>query len=350
MQKFNLTIEELSWEESAQLREEWEALLSANRYTGFMQSLAWASFKHNSGQKVIHLVIRNDGHLIGGSLIYTTVDEKKPTLLCSPYGPVLPWDDLDLASACLKLLLEKTRAYAEKVNAVSWRIEPRLPLPIPRMLMEFAQAPLNLVPVETLILDLRPDSNSILAQMKPKCRYNIKLAKRRGVTVKELNDSEALNILYSSLEEASRRDDFYLEGKWFFEKLIDTMQPSGALKILVAEHENDCLGALVLLIEGNRATYLYGGISNKKRQLMPGYVLQWEAMQIAKSQGCDSYDFYGYDQFQSPGNAYALFSRFKSGFGGEVFRSIGAQDYVFMDKLVDNVINFFKDAERSLSL
>ena len=344
----NLRIEELDCSADPELAAQWEKLVNTNKYAGFMQSLSWAAFKRASGQKVIHLGIRNKHVLIGGTLITTVVvDGKKPTVLVSPYGPVIPWDNSELAVECLRLLIEYARVCAAELNAVAWRIEPRLPVPAPRILMEFAGAPLNMVPIETLLVDLAKDNSAILEQMKPKCRYNIGLAQRHGVLIKELEGEDSVNVLYAALDEASHRDNFFLESKEFFQNLINNLHPGKALHLLVAEHEGDCLGALVLVIEGNRSTYLYGGISNRKRQLMAGYLLQWEAMKLAKQQGCESYDFYGYDQFQSPGNAYAKFSRFKSGFGGEVIRYIGAQDYVFMEKLVDNVILFFKDAERS---
>jgi peptidoglycan pentaglycine glycine transferase (the first glycine) len=345
----NLRIEELDCSADTELAAQWEELLKSSKYTGFMQSLSWAAFKRACGQKIIHLGIKRENELIGGTLITTAVDGKRPTVLVSPYGPVIPWDDSELAAECLRLLIERTRACAAELNAVSWRIEPRLPVPAPRILMEFAGAPLNMVPVETLIVDLRADDNTILERMKPKCRYNIRLAQRHGVLIKELEGEDSVNVLYAALDEASHRDDFFLESKEFFQNLVKSLHSGKALHVLAAEHEGECLGALVLVIEGKRSTYLYGGISNRKRQLMAGYLLQWESMKLARQLGCESYDFYGYDQFQSPGNAYARFSRFKSGFGGEVIRYIGAQDYVFMEKLVDNVIMFFKDAERSNS-
>lgn len=321
----------------------WEKLVAENKFSGFMQSLYWARFKKSCQQTVIQLVLRQDARIIGGCLLYTCPDERKPSILVSPYGPVLPWQDAELAACGLRLLLEKSEEIAQRLNLVSWRIEPRLPHPAPRILNEFAPGVVNLVPAETLILDLSQSTESLLAAMKPKCRYNILLSQKRGVQVKEECAAKAAQILYSQLEAAADRDDFYLESASFFENLISTLLPSGMLKLFLAEHENNLLGALVLIMHGESATYLYGGIGNGKRNLMPGYALQWHAIQEAKRMHCLTYDFYGYDQFQSPANNYSRFSRFKSGFGGDPIRFIGAQDYHFMDRIVDNVIGFFND-------
>ncbi|MBX9689969.1 MAG: peptidoglycan bridge formation glycyltransferase FemA/FemB family protein [Candidatus Obscuribacterales bacterium] len=322
---------------------EWEALVADNSCSGFMQSLHWGRFKEACQQTVIQLIIRKSGKQIAGVLLYTCPDDKKPTIMLSPYGPVLPYEDPLLASKCLRLLIEKSEEIAARLNVLSWRIEPRIEGTGPKLLQEFAGGPVNLVPAETLYLDLSKSEEELLSEMKAKCRYNIFLAERRGVTVKEESGAEAAKILYELLEEAADRDDFYLEHQSFFDALINNLMPSGMLKLLIAEHEGSRLGVLVLIIHGRKATYLYGGISNLKRNLMPGYALQWEAIKTAKAAACLSYDFYGYDQFQSPAHSYARFSRFKSGFGGRAVRFIGAQDYIFMDKLVDNIIEFFKD-------
>ncbi len=322
---------------------EWEALVANNEQSGFMQSLYWAQFKQASEQTVFQLVVSNENKMIAGCLLYACPDPKRPSILLAPYGPVLPFGNDELASQCLRLIINEAEKIAANINAVSMRIEPRVPHPFPRILHEFARAPVNLVPATTMYLDLRQDLDTILQGMKPKCRYNTLLAERRGVTVREENGPEAANILYQLLDEASERDGFSLEHPSFFRILLDTLLPTGILRVFIAEHENDKLGALALITHGKKATYLYGGISNNKRHLMPGYALQWKAIRSAKELGCENYDFYGYDQFQSPSHSYARFSRFKQGFGGTPERFIGAQDYIFMDKLVDNVIGFFQD-------
>ncbi|MBX9573796.1 MAG: aminoacyltransferase [Candidatus Obscuribacterales bacterium] len=354
----NLIVQQLSPDcLDAETVQSWEDLVSRNPASGFMQRLSWARFKSKMGQIARIILVKQNDEIVAGTLVYAGYDPKKPSIMVAPYGPVLPWQDAQLARACLRLILEAAEKIAAELNIVSLRIEPRIEHPVPRLLSEFGAGPCNLVPAETLLLDLTPEPAAILAQMKAKCRYNISLSQRKGVQVRELqldalhdpNEKPPLDILYSMLEEASDRDDFYLEPRSFFETLLAELGNSEdqILRLFIAEHDGCLLGALLLVTEGQRATYLYGGISNLKRNLMPGYALQWKAMTEAKAAGCTSYDFYGFDQFAVPGHAYARFSRFKRGFGGRAMRFIGAQDYVFMDRLVDNVVMFFKDLPES---
>ena len=178
----------------------------------------------------------------------------------------------------------------------------------------------------------------LLQQMKSKGRYNIRVAQRHGVRVQESWQPEAVYKFYSLVKEASLRDGFALEPLNFFEYLSQELVSRGQASFFFAEHENDIVGSLLLVTCGQRATYLYGGIANQKRQLMGGYALQWEAIKAAKLKGCSIYDFYGFDSFQSPQNEYARFSQFKSRFGGEVHRLIGAQEHFFVDCLADAFI------------
>ena len=143
---------------------------------------------------------------------------------------------------------------------------------------------------------------------------------------------------YTVLCEAGERDGFDVEPLKFFEQLASVLVPAGSAKFLFAEHEGDLLSAMLLITFGHRATYLYGGVSNHKRNLMGGYALQWAAIQAARASGCKSYDLYGFNTFRAPDHRYGRFSQFKSRFGGEAVRTIGAQDYFFLDDVTDAFI------------
>jgi lipid II:glycine glycyltransferase (peptidoglycan interpeptide bridge formation enzyme) len=184
----------------------------------------------------------------------------------------------------------------------------------------------------------------LLHSMKPKGRYNIHLGDRHGVKVSETADPGAVEKFYPVLEEASRRDGFALEPFMFFHHLAQALCPTGYARFLFAEHDGDLLGALLLVMCGNRATYLYGGISNTKRNLMGGYALQWATMLSAKRAGCCLYDFYGFDSCRAPQHDYARFSQFKSQFGGSAVRLIGAQEHFFVDCLADVFIKVVNQA------
>lgn len=323
---------------SSDLGKRWELLVQTNPASGFMQSLHWTEVKRRQGLTSVHFGLFQDGELFGGAIFYAASRRNGVGILVAPEGPVLPWPDEVLAAEGLRLIMDNVEVRSRELGIMAVRIEPRLiPPPIPA-LREFGRAPVDLVPSETLYIDLSVSDQEILERMRPKGRYNIALAARNGVTVVEDLSGAAVEEFHATLIEASRRDDFALEPLSFFEHVATVLGSAGIARFLFAKHEGEILGALLLITYGSRATYLYGGISNSKRNLMSGYALQWAAMTKAKELGCQIYDFYGIDAFRSPEHRYARFSQFKSQFGGEVVRLIGAQDYFFLDNLADAFI------------
>jgi peptidoglycan pentaglycine glycine transferase (the first glycine) len=336
---------------SASLADEWQALVSANVASGFMQSLPWAEFKRKQGLISLHLGVFKDDTLIGGSMLYTPHQNNGGGILAAPEGPVLPWDDLEIARESLGLIIDFAKTQAKSLGVSVLRIEPRLAPPPVKILREFGRAPLDLVPKETLVIDINRSAESILAAMKPKGRYNVGIAERSlvetriesSILVSTQSLSETVNQFYAVLCEAGERDGFDVEPLKFFEQLASVLVPAGLAKFLFAQHEDDVLSAMLLITFGNRATYLYGGVSNHKRNLMGGYALQWTAIQAARAAGCKTYDLYGFNTFCAPDHRYGRFSQFKSRFGGESVKTIGAQDYFFLDDVTDAFIKIVKE-------
>ncbi|MBY0357930.1 MAG: peptidoglycan bridge formation glycyltransferase FemA/FemB family protein [Candidatus Obscuribacterales bacterium] len=320
------------------LGENWETLVKGNPHAGFMQSLHWAEFKRKQGLASIHLGLFEEERLIGGGLFYTAANNKGAGILIAPEGPVLPWRDQLKSRQCLNLLQEAIEKNAGDYKAMAMRFEPRLEMPGPNCIQAYGRAPVDLVPRDTLYLDLGPSEDELLAAMKTKGRYNIRLSQKHSVAVQEFDTPEAINHFYKIIAEAASRDHFSVEPKQFFVELAQTLCPQNICRIFLAGHEGQFLAAAMVIIYGNRATYLYGGICNEKRNLMAGYAVQWAAIQSAKKAGCEIYDFYGYDKFGLPGHAYARFSRFKGQFGGRAVRFVGAHEHFFVDRLADIVI------------
>jgi lipid II:glycine glycyltransferase (peptidoglycan interpeptide bridge formation enzyme) len=316
----------------------WEALVAGDPASGVMQSLAWADFKRALGFRTLHLGLFDGERLVGGALCYTGPEGPGAGLLVAPEGPVLPWADEPLARAGLRRLLEAAEAAAPAFGAVALRIEPRLAPPPPRLLRGFGRAPIDLLPVETLILDLTDPPVAILAQMRPKGRYNIRLAERHGVVVREERGPAALPDFWALLAEAGGRAGFFVEPPAFFVALRAALAPRGLARFLIAERAGEPLAAMLLVTYGERATYLYGAVSNRQRETMAGYALQWAAILAARAAGCRTYDFFGYEPHGAPEHLYAGFSRFKRQFGGRPIRFIGARDYFFLDRLADVVV------------
>ncbi|MBI3160778.1 MAG: peptidoglycan bridge formation glycyltransferase FemA/FemB family protein [Chloroflexi bacterium] len=190
-------------------------------------------------------------------------------------------------------------------------------------------------PRRTIVVDLRGTEDDLLARMKQKTRYNIRLAEKKGVVVRPSDD---VGLFTRMIEVTGERDGFGVHSAAYYLRAYQLFQPGGMSELLVAETEGRPLAALMVFALGRRAWYLYGASTDEQRHLMPTYLLQWEAMRWARARGCESYDLYGVPdvdeetlerEFPSRSDGLWGVYRFKRGFGGEVKRSVGAWDRVY---------------------
>ncbi|MDR1838535.1 MAG: peptidoglycan bridge formation glycyltransferase FemA/FemB family protein [Treponema sp.] len=186
---------------------------------------------------------------------------------------------------------------------------------------------------DTVIVNLSSSCDEILAAMKPKWRYNISLAGKKGVQVKSENGQE-LETFYSLLKETADRDGIAIHSFDYYKTLFEVCAEHGEnrdmkLRLYTAVHEGDTLAAIVVLFRLKNATYLYGASSNIKRNLMAPYALQWKAMQDAKEAGCQYYDLFGIPPNDDPNHPMAGLYRFKTGFGGQIIHRPGSWDYPY---------------------
>ena len=187
----------------------------------------------------------------------------------------------------------------------------------------------------TVMIDLSASEDEMLARMKQKTRYNVRLADRKGVKVR-LGTIDDFSLLYKMYAETSVRDGFvirdeaYYQTVWqtFMQKLnAENSSPAPFTEPLIAEIEGDPVAAIFVFYFAGRAYYIYGMSRETHREKMPNYLLQWEAMRRAKVIGCHVYDLWGApDEFDDSDSMWGVF-RFKEGLGGEVVRTLGAWDY-----------------------
>ncbi len=258
-----------------------------------------------------------------------------------PKGPLLDWEDAPLRARVLADL----RTFARKKAAIFLKIDPdvRLGTGVPGT-PEAAQNPFGHAFAQelqqsgwlfspdqiqyrnTILIDLTPSEEQLLAQMKQKTRYNVRLAARKGVTVRTGTQHD-LDTLFRMYAETSRRDGFAIRERGYYITLWRTFLQAGMLDPLIAEVAGEPVAALMLFRFAGKAWYLNGMSLPIHRDKMPNYLLQWEAMRRAKAAGCRVYDLWGApDKFDESDSMWGVY-RFKRGFGGQVVRHIGAWDY-----------------------
>jgi lipid II:glycine glycyltransferase (peptidoglycan interpeptide bridge formation enzyme) len=203
----------------------------------------------------------------------------------------------------------------------------------------------------TVLLDLSPSKDEILARMKQKTRYNVRLAGKKGVTVRS-GTVDDLPMLYKMYAETSVRDGFVIRGEGYYQTVWQTFMAAESphCEPLIAEVDGEPVAAIFVFYFARCAYYLYGMSRRTHREKMPNYLLQWEAIRRAKAAGCSNYDLWGApDEFNGRDSMWGVF-RFKQGLGGEVVRTLGAWDFTpkpFWYKMYSEVIPRVLDVMRS---
>lgn len=206
---------------------------------------------------------------------------------------------------------------------------------------------MNILPANTIVLDLSQDEDTLLLRMKPKTRYNIRLSIRKGVEVRSVG-IEGLNIWYDLYAETAFRNGLYLNDINYFRNMfasrMEEQDDDVKVKLLVAYHDETPLAAMFLVMSAHRATYLYGASSSTMRNVMPTYALQWKAIQLAKENQCMEYDMFGIAP--SPNASHPMYGlyKFKHGFGGEIYHQLGCWDY----PIEEDKYNYFTACEMSM--
>jgi len=212
--------------------------------------------------------------------------------------------------------INKVAELAKKENCIFLRIEPMKELEIETLKLKI-QRSVDILPSQTLILDLTQTEEEILKNMHQKTRYNIRLAGKKGVEIKESND---IDKFWKLMQETTERDKFRAHDKSYYEKMI----ASKIVKLYIAEYEGKILTAGIFVFYDDTVTYLHGASTHEHKNVMAPYLLHWEMIKLAKKQGCKYYDFYGINEQKWPG-----VTRFKKGFNGTETNYPGTFDIVF---------------------
>jgi len=311
-------------------RTQWDDFLAGYPDAHLLQSGAWAELKRGFGWRSRWILHGKTGAQVlfrpirlGFSIAYL------------PKGPVgSDWAALwpEVAAAC-----RRERAVFLKVEPDEW--EPAAPDLQPARLPGFTPSPHAIQPPRTIRIRLDGDEEALLGRMKQKTRYNIRLAQKKGVTVRQSAD---VSVFQKMMVATGERDGFGVHSLEYYRRAYQLFSSRGECALLQAEYNGEPLAALMAFRRGRRAWYFYGASTELERSRMPAYLLQWEAMNWARAQGCCEYDLWGVpdedeqvleERFSGRSDGLWGVYRFKRGFGGEVCRSVGAWDRVYQPVL-----------------
>jgi peptidoglycan pentaglycine glycine transferase (the first glycine) len=289
------------------------------------QSNTWEEYQEALGNKTFRVSCDDFTAL----LIKMPLYKDKSYLYC-PRGPMCKKEGWHV-------LLRKAKEIAEAENCVFLRVEPyQLPVKTADELKFRKVGPSSPLsrqysPMDTQILDIDKRDDDLMVEMKPKWRYNIKLAYRKGVQIRQSTTLEDLRKLHQL--SLGMKDRGYTPFELaHYERLLYSMTHGKNVVLFVAEHQKKILSIILVTFYGEVATYLHGASSDESRELMPNHLAQWEAILEAQRRGCKLYDFWGVAPDGVENHGWAGITRFKKGFGGRTVHFVGAYDMVFDSK------------------
>ena len=297
---------------------DWDRALLQHPSASLLQSWRWGELQSRFGWRVERLAF-DDGRAglcslqrAGGVLPGTRIGYV-------PRGPVVQ------AGAGAGLLEElESRTGGDTVL----RIEPPGPPADPWVtLLErrgFRRAP-AVQPEATLLLDLTPEPQALRDAFKPKTRYNLSLAERKGVTVRAGREVGTFARLCA---ETARRQGIHLPGAPYYRAALETFEEGDRVRLYLAEHDGRALAGIMVFRFGETAYYLFGGSTDAGRELMPNYLLHWTAILDFRRLGCRTYDWWGVPEEPAPDHPWFGLYRFKTGFGGRTVRYAGLYERV----------------------
>lgn len=236
------------------------------------------------------------------------IKQKLPLGLCwlwIPYGPI--GFDERIFEDIERIAKEERAVFARFEPPVDWKWTDDV-----KKSWLFAYSRKRYTPEHSLILNLNKSEDEILAQMKPKGRYNIHVAQKHGVVVENLN--KGIDQFYEILKKTGERDSFGVHPKSFYENLLKTFGEQAAL--FLAYHKEKVIGGIIVIYYKDTATYYYGASDYAHRNLMTPYLLQWEAILDAKRRGMKFYDFLGIAPSDDKNHPLVGVTDFKKKFGG----------------------------------
>jgi len=373
----------------------WNSIISKLPNPHFLQTYEWGQVKAKYGWEPLYAVWTKDKFVViseqssGTDNLSLITDDciaaalilrrrilqnsfaAQLSILYSPKGPLLDWTNEPLRYR----VLDDLQSFAKKQGAIFLKCDPDVVLGtgVPQSADDVVDNNGQAVTSElkrrgwgysadqiqfknTVVIDLNPTEDELLARMKQKTRYNIRLAEKKGISLR-VGTLEDLGMLYKMYVETSVRDGFVIRDEAYYKTVWNLFMKGNQSQFsnspnsqsnsgqvsnlqspitnyelptaepLIAEVNSEPVAAIFVFYFAGRAYYVYGMSRDAHREKMPTYLLQWEAMKCAKARGCTAYDLWGApDVFDESDSMWGVY-RFKEGLGGKIVRTLGAWDY-----------------------
>ncbi len=318
-------------------REEWNEFVARCPHGDLLQCWEWGELKQRTGWQPLPVAATEDGRIVAACLMLKrSLPLIGGCLLYAPRGPILDFSD----EAVWAKLLKEIRQVATAHRAMALKIDPAISTDDSQVISTLLASGFRpaasrtdlggIQPRYVMKVDISGDLDDLMADFKPKTRYNIRLAQRKGVTTR-CGQREDIADFYRILEITAQRDGFTIRNISYYYDIWELIIARGLSEMFLAYVGDELVAGAIAFRLGPQAWYVYGASSNRHRNLMPNYLLQWRMMQWAKQCGCTVYDMRGVApevDGEAQGELAGL-NRFKQGFAAQYVEYIGEWDLVF---------------------
>jgi lipid II:glycine glycyltransferase (peptidoglycan interpeptide bridge formation enzyme) len=297
--------------------ESWNRFVAATPGAHFQQSWEWGELADELGGRPHRIAAIDGGRILATMhIVANPIALTGRTYLDVARGPTAAVPSVQV----LGPLFDAAREVGLHEHAIGIRVEPNAPACNPAWKTTLSALGLRAVyppsqPRSSWLLDIGDPDDTLLANMKQKTRYNVRLAAKKGVDVSAGTEAD-LDAFYALYTETAERDGFFIHDRRVYARMFSLFGSTDSFCMLLARHNGRLIAAITLVRWGSTCWYLQGASSGRDRNLMAPYLLQWEGIQQAKRWGCTRYDFRAVpDVLREDQDMYGVY-RFKEGFGG----------------------------------
>jgi lipid II:glycine glycyltransferase (peptidoglycan interpeptide bridge formation enzyme) len=329
-------------------REKWNDFIAKSPNSPILQSYEWGEFKSRFGWQPLRVAVEEKGEIVAGiSILKRDVPLIRHSLFYAPRGPVVDFRNREL----LDFLLGAVEKEAEKHHAISLKIDPDVLAEETDILgtlqrLGFDHALKQVQPRATIWLDLNQPAERLLMNCEEKTRYNIRLAGKRGVVVKEDSSEKGIKIFYDLYQKTAFRDHFLIHPLKYYQLIREILFDKGLGNNFIAYYDDQPIAAVIIFCFGSRIWYMYGASASEHREVMPNHLLHWQIINWAKARNYKLYDLWGVPANPMPGHPLWGVYRFKKGFRGQSIKYIGAYNFPYSPlfyHLLENGVNWWQN-------
>jgi peptidoglycan pentaglycine glycine transferase (the first glycine) len=319
-------------------KDEWESFLLSRKRPPFLQSWNMRAMHEALGEETIPFALR-DGETVLGVALGIDVRAKRGHYLYFPYGPVMADDAWQHFGVLTDALVAEGRARGADFLRSAPHIEASQANWQTYSEAGWRRAPIHMLAEHIWWLDISPDEETLMKNFRKTMRNLIRRAGRDGVTIRTSRDPKDVDVYIDIHKDTVVRHGFTPYTDSYFRAQVDAFLEDDEALIFVAEYEGKPIASSIIMFYGDMASYHHGASLSAYRKVPASYLMQWEAIKEAKKRGCTTYNFWGIvpeDKLVSPirkkPHPFAGVTKFKTGFGGELFNTLPCQDYPLTTK------------------